>query len=126
MSSDLKIYVAGPYTNRSRSQRIANVYAAIDAGYELMEAGYVAFIPHMSHFIEEHALLTGKSANATYDFWLRQDFAWLDECQGVLKLAPSHGADLEEKRAQERGIPVWYSLEEALTALKEMEAVGVA
>lgn len=86
----------------------------------------MAFIPHVSHYIEEHMLLTGRQAHQTYDFWLRQDFAWLDCCDAVYKMAPSHGADLEEKRAIAQGKPVFYTMEDTLAFLKANEKVEVA
>lgn len=118
----IKVYIAGPYSSPTRSERLANTERAIEAGYKLMCAGYIAFVPHLSHFIEEYALVTGMADNRTYDFWLKQDFAWLRECDALLYLGPSHGANLEKAMAEEMGIQVFTSVEDAINAL---EAVAV-
>ncbi len=99
----MRIYVAGPYSHHLRSGRIANTHAAIDIGYALMLKGHIAFIPHLSHFIEEHAIITGQQDNIGYEFWLRQDIAWLDLCDALFFMAPSKGADMERERALKRG-----------------------
>jgi hypothetical protein len=99
------IYVAGSY---SGGDTILNVRNAILAGEELFKRGFVPYVPHLLafwHFLAPHE----------YHFWLDYDLAWLEKCEAVLRLSGvSDGADLEEKYAIERGIPVYYSIDELL------------
>lgn len=99
------IYVSGPY---SHGDQAANVRAAIEAANVLLDAGYIPYCPHLSHF---HHMLFPHD----YETWMQLDLAWLEMCDAVVRL-PGHspGADREVTRAHELGIPVYYSVEEFL------------
>lgn len=98
-----KVYIAGPYT---KGDVAMNVRAAIWAGDLLAGAGYAPFIPHLTHFW--HLVCP-----RVWEFWLEQDLAWLEVCDCVLRLpGESAGADLEVKRAEELGIPVYLTPEQ--------------
>lgn len=105
-----KVYVAGPYTKGDVAQNVRN---AIQAGDRLAEAGYVPFIPHLTHFwhlIYPH----------DWNFWREQGLHWLEICDYVLCLpGKSLGASLEAYRAVDLDIPVYYSVEALLKEATE-------
>jgi hypothetical protein len=91
------IYVAGPYT---QGAMVENVRNAIAAGDILAMAGYIPFIPHLSHFWD---LLLSHD----YRFWMEQDLAWLVKCDAILRLPGySPGADEEVKFARDHRIKI--------------------
>jgi hypothetical protein len=96
----MKIYVAGPYTKGDVAQ---NVKRAIMTGNNLRALGHTPFIPHLTHFwhlIQEHDI----------EYWYAYDMEWLEQCEAVFRMrGESKGADEEVRRAQELGMPVYYS-----------------
>ena len=96
------IYIAGPYT---KGDMVMNLRAAIFAADKLAQAGHFPFVPHLSHFW--HLVCPHN-----YEFWLEQDFAWLEVCDCVLCLpGESVGVEREIEYAKELGIPVIYKME---------------
>lgn len=93
-----RVYIAGPYTQGDVAQ---NVRAAVMAADRIASLGGVPFCPHLTHLwhiISPHA----------YEFWLRQDLAWLAACDALVRLpGPSAGADGEVAAARWRGLPVF-------------------
>lgn len=111
--SKLKIYIASPYT---AGDKTLNVRRQIDVADILMDLGHIPFIPLLSHF--QH-LVHARSE----EYWLEWDLVWLKECDVLIRIKPfdqngieflSSGADLEERTAREKGIPVYifHSAEE--------------
>jgi len=97
----IKVYLAGPYTNNNPT---LNTYKAIDVANELVEVGFIPFIPHLSHFWHNY---TPKP----YKFWLKYDIEWLYKCDCLLRIkGESKGADAEVKLAKKIGMPVFYSV----------------
>ena len=86
------IYIAGPLSAPTEEQRLANVYRAIDAGLAVYRKGHIPFIPHLSH-------------------WVAIDDAWLRECDALLYLGSSRGADIELQRAIDLGLDIYFTLE---------------
>ena len=98
-----RVYVAGPYT---QGDPAVNVRNAIQAGDDLMTAGYAVFIPHLSHF--QHLLFPGP-----YQDWIDHDNEWVPACDAVLRLpGDSPGADKEVELAEHLGLPVFGSVKE--------------
>jgi hypothetical protein len=96
-----RIYIAGPYSGNP----LPNVRRAMDAWHALADAGFVPFIPHLTHYLHLHR-------QRPYEDWLAHDLAWLSTCNAVLRLpGPSPGADLECVRAVELAIPIFDSME---------------
>lgn len=96
-----RVYVAGPYTKGDVAQ---NVRRAIAAANELMDLGYMPFVPHLTHFW--HLIFP-----RPYKDWMAIDAEWLQFCDAVLRLeGESSGADDEEVMARELGIPIFYDL----------------
>ena len=96
-----KIYVAGPYTNGDVAVNVRNAIMAADT---IFSAGFIPFVPHLTHFW--HLL-----APRDYEDWLRLDLVWLESCDGLVRLeGESAGADREVQRAAELGMPIWFGL----------------
>lgn len=97
------VYVAGPYT---KGDVAVNVKNAIVAGDNLRALGFTPFIPHLTHFwhlVQAHNI----------EYWYAYDMEWLEKCDAVFRLpGESKGADAEEARARELGIPVFTSFAE--------------
>ena len=94
------IYVAGPYT---KGDVAVNVKNAIIAGNNLRSLGHTPLIPHLTHFwhlVQEHGI----------DYGYRYDMEWLEKCDALFRLpGESTGADAEEARARELGMPVYHT-----------------
>lgn len=99
------IYIAGPY---SKDDPVVNTAKAIEAGNILAEKGYIPFIPHLTlfwHLVYPHQI----------EFWYMQDMAWMAKCDSLLRIpGESPGADIEVHWAKKLGMPIYYSVEEAL------------
>lgn len=105
----MKIYIAGPYTKGDVAMNVRN---AVYAGNYVANFGHIPFIPHLSHFW--HMLCPND-----YEFWMKQDEAWLRECDAILRLeGESAGADQEMKIALELGLVVFMSVFEVPDARK--------
>lgn len=102
----MKIYVAGKYSAVSDKEIIDNVNVALDAGLRLARRGHQPYIPHLTHFLEMRAVETG--AGLPYAWYLDYDRFWLDNCDALLLISHSPGADLELECAKERGMIIYY------------------
>ena len=101
--SRCKVYIAGPYT---KGDVAINVKTAIETANELIELGFIPFIPHLTHFW--HMICP-----QPYEFWLELDNKFLPLCECVLRIpGESSGADAEVLLAKKQGIPVFYSIKE--------------
>jgi nucleoside 2-deoxyribosyltransferase len=105
------VYLAGPYTS---PDPVANTHATIRMATQLCHAGDVTpVVPHLTmlwHAIEPQHI----------EFWYAYDLALLARCDAVLRLAgASTGADREVAFANERGIPVFTSLQAMLAYWSE-------
>lgn len=104
------IYIAGPY---SKGDPVVNTRKAIQVGNYLAEHGYVPFIPHLTLFW--HFLIP-----QDIEFWYEYDLAWMAKCDCLLRLpGESTGADNEVFRMKVWGMPVYYSVEEAIEAIQK-------
>jgi hypothetical protein len=110
MGDQLVIYVAGPYSGAITAQVEANVERAITAGVEILRRGHLAYVPHLTHYLELSAVLSG--ASIPYERWMAIDRYWLKHCNALLYLAPSPGADRELELAAARGMRIFQALEE--------------
>jgi len=112
LSFGTKVYIAGPYT---KGDVAINVRNAIEAGDELLERGFVPFIPHLTHFW--HMLFP-----KPYEKWLQYDNQWIGSCDCLLRLpGESNGADLEVEFARKRGVPVYTSIEDLILAYSDVD-----
>jgi hypothetical protein len=95
------VYIAGPYT---KGDVAVNVKNAVMMGNNLRALGFTPFIPHLTHFW--HLIISHD-----VDYWYKYDMEWLEKCDAVFRLSgESKGADAEEARARELGIPVFTSV----------------
>ena len=96
------VYLAGPLTKGSPFQ---NVKRAIEVGDNLLEHGFLPFIPHLT------ALWAMVAGDKPWNVWLDFDEKWLLKCDCLLRIdGESPGADREVEFAKQAGIPVFYSL----------------
>ncbi len=108
------LYVAGPFT---KGNPIHNTIRAVEIADKLIERGYACIIPHMSLY---HQAMSPKR---TGFFWYGYDLEFMYRCDAVYRMkGKSWGADLEVRKALERGMEVIYEgepgdplLEETLT-----------
>lgn len=99
------VYLAAAYT---KGDVALNVRAALLAADRIWRAGHVVIVPHLCHFW--HLVIPHP-----YEDWIRLAGAWLELCDVVVRLpGDSDGADGEDLRARELGIPVYYSVDEFL------------
>ncbi len=97
-----KIFVSGPYTKGDVAK---NVKIAMDITNYLMDKGFAPYCPHLTHFLHMNNW-------QPYEKWLQLDCEYLVVCDAVFRLpGESAGADKEVLLANERSIPVFYSLE---------------
>lgn len=105
----MRIYIAGPYSAPTEAACLDNVHAAIDAGLALIEMGHDPFIPHLTHWVEKRAE-RAHGGKLPYEFYLSYDRVWLAQCEAVLYLAYSPGADRERAHAAALGLPIYTAL----------------
>lgn len=108
MHKNKTVYVAGPYT---KPDPCANTHRAAAIAGELIEHGFIPFIPHLTHFW--HTMHP-----RPYEFWLDYEMVWLRKCDCVLRFdGESSGADKEVIEAERLGIPVYFSVESLVEAM---------
>jgi hypothetical protein len=108
-----RIYIASEYSAKSDAQRLANVHKQLRAYNRLILHDYFPFCPLLSHYANEHHFrATGQ--RIPYDMWLRYDLIWLAQCEALLYLGSSPGADKEKAEAERLGLPVYSTVEEIL------------
>jgi hypothetical protein len=83
-----------------------NVIKSFKAYTKLIDAGFMAFAPLTSHYIDKYF-------KRSYNSWMQIDFYWITKCDCLLRLpGKSKGADMEVDEAKRLGIPVFYSIDE--------------
>ncbi len=101
-----RIYIAGPISLGDQEE---NVKRGVEAGLELLHAGFAPFIPHLSHLINSQAVV----GTNDYEKWLQLDFSFIAVCDAVLRLpGQSAGADRETAFAESLNIPVFTDIEQ--------------
>jgi hypothetical protein len=104
------VYIASPYTKGDVAVNVRTSLAAADA---IAGAGFVVFAPLLTHFW--HMMHP-----RPWDFWVKQDLAWIERCDAVVRLpGESVGADKEVARAGELGLPVFFGLRSFMYANAE-------
>lgn len=100
------VYVAGAYSSEHPEEVSFNVRRAEQAGRDLLAKGHIPFVPHA----HSHGWETDRRFD--YEDFMALALAWLRKCDWLLYLGPSPGADRELAVARERGMPVFYSVDE--------------
>jgi hypothetical protein len=103
------VYIAGPY---SSGDQVLNTRRAMEAGLLVHErTGAGVIVPHLT--LIGHAMFPRQ-----VDYWYEFDLAQVTHCTHLVRLAgESTGADREVAYAEERGIPVFYDVDEVITDL---------
>lgn len=100
------VYIAAPYSNGdtlSLKHVDAHVRVAIKTQYDLMQAGFDAHCPHLTHFSNE-------LYQQPYERWMELCLNEMSRCDAVLRLkGKSKGADRECALAIDLDIPVYVS-----------------
>jgi len=108
MNSIPRVYIAGPFTAKTRWEEEQNVRQAEGLGYAVAELGAYPVIPHTNTrplFIDLQ----------TPEWWYVATLESMFTCNAVLLTADwqeSTGARNEKEQAEKRGIPVFYTLTE--------------
>lgn len=117
---DIRVYIASAYTNGDSA---VNVRFQMDMADKLIELGFIPFTPLYFHF--QHIFHPRH-----YTDWLKLDFAWLRQCDCVLRfidvygtIIESSGADKEVEEAKRIGIPIFYSIDELVNYYKEKKEI---
>lgn len=106
----IKVFLSSAYTKGRMNN---NLFEHFDMGNKLIDAGFAPFIPLLNHYMEIHKLRDDKT-------WLSIDLEWLAQSDAVLRIpGDSDGADGEVARAEELGIPVFYTLESLIEHYKK-------
>ena len=101
------IFIAGPYAG----DQAINVCAAVIASNTLLEAGYVPYVPHLTHFWD---MIRPQFRN----IWLQYHLNWLRRCDALLRLPGfSKGADEELDFALTLNIPVFASIKDLIATM---------
>ena len=116
-STPLMILVAGPYrsgTNDEPDRMRANLRALEVVALRIYRAGH---IPMIGEWVALPLLDIAGSTRVGDELWEEMVYPvanrLLTKCDGVLRLAgASKGADNDVRLAHERGIPVYYRIEE--------------
>ena len=71
----MKVYIAGPYSAKTKAQVKLNVEAAMRAGAQLLRMGHTPFIPHLTHYF--HVFTTAEGTPFSYEDYMEWDDVWL-------------------------------------------------
>jgi len=117
------IYTAGKYNALTDGAKLFNTNKAIDVAIRLYEGSHhkiYPVVPHLTHWIEKRMDYLGLAPREN-SYWYDYDNLIIPICDGLLKISKdgeSKGADAEEALAVKLGMPIYYSVEEVLEALK--------
>lgn len=106
----MRIFVCSPYSAPLPETRIRNVHRSLEAAVLLIHKGHEPFAPLTSHYIDRLSHTLGTPI--TYERWMAWSLCWLAQCDAMLVLGASPGADREVARALELGIPVYDRVED--------------
>jgi hypothetical protein len=117
MSKPLMILIAGPYrsgTNDDPTKMAENLRRLEQASYPLFKAGHVPMIGEWVALPIWHTAGGERIGDNLYEEILHPTAGrLLQHCDAVLRLeGASKGADNDVKLAKERGIPVYYNLQD--------------
>ena len=102
------IAVAGPYSAATEEEKAKNLEAMNNAAAEVYRKGHIPVIGvNASLFVAEKlAGLPGKEVINSISF------AIVERCDAILVIGSSLGADTEREIIKNKGLPVYYSVEE--------------
>lgn len=100
-----RIYIAGPYTAKTREEIEQNIDRARAAGIMFARAGFAPLIPHCNTAGWE------RLTDMAYDTFLEIDLAWIGATDAIYfqgNYQNSYGCSVEMQTAAAMGIPVFY------------------
>lgn len=121
-----RVYIAGPLVKGDLRDNIEQANVAF---FELLRAGLAPLCPHLSCFSgpirqfplpvpqqqSYYAVADLLPRDTKIEDWYEMDLAWVDVSEALLRLpGEGKGSDGEVARARERGIPVFFSVEEVI------------
>jgi hypothetical protein len=114
---DMLILIAGPYRSGTGDdpQKMAENLQRLEApSYALFKAGHLPMIGEWVALPVWHTAGGSRIGDDLYEEIFHPVAGRLLQlCEGVLRLpGPSKGADNDVRIATERGIPIWYRLED--------------
>lgn len=117
MSKPMMILIAGPYrsgTNDDPKKMAENLKRLESVSYDLFKAGHIPMIGEWVALPIWHTAGGKTIGDDLYEEILHPTARrLLQHCDGVLRLeGASKGADNDVKIAKERGIPVYYNLQD--------------
>jgi hypothetical protein len=110
--NSMLVYIASPYT---KGDNFINVQRQITTAVELLShAGIVPLCPLLN------SVWINMQHEFSYDKWMDVDYCYLSRCDALLRLSgESSGADKEVAYAAEHNIPIFYTVEELIQAVKK-------
>jgi len=105
-----RIYVAGPYNSANVVGVLTNMRYGIDMALNLIRRGYAPFCPWLDF---QYGLI----AELKKETYQAVSMAWVDASDALLIMPGwknSGGTEREIARAEELGIPVYYSIEDLI------------
>lgn len=106
----VRVYVAGPYSADNVLEMLGNMRRGIHKGYRLFQLHYAPFVPWLDYQL---SLVDDSVEQLTIQDYYNYSMAWLEVSDAVLVLPNyehSKGTLAEIARAEELGIPVFYSI----------------
>lgn len=124
VTKSMMILIAGPYRSGTGDdpQKMAQNLARLEsAALPIFDKGHVPMIGEWAALPILRGAGGGQPGSASYDRIMHPTaHRLLQHCDGVLRLeGASAGADNDVRIAGERGIPVWYSLDEVPAAASD-------
>ena len=102
------VYIASPYSGIDAE---AAVRAQVLVASQLIKLGFAPLWPLCGHYVDDAV-----PGYHTYQEWLSVDLSLVERCDALLRLGgESKGADMEEARAVEFGLPVARSVDQLVT-----------
>ncbi|MBI4447611.1 DUF4406 domain-containing protein [Candidatus Woesearchaeota archaeon] len=102
----LRIYVAGPYTDKNPIKKAENVSLAEKVALEIQSKGHFFYLPHKMTEDWEH------KSNANWEYYIDLHAWHIQFYDAIYIISSSPGTDVEEKMAKEKGLKIYKSLDE--------------
>ncbi len=112
-----RVYVAGKYSDDNVLSVLGNIGRGIKLCKDLFLMGYAPFCPWLDHQYVLH-MTDDERKSLTVSMFHAYSLAWLDVSDYMLvipdRIENSRGVQAEIARANQIGIPIFYSIEEMI------------